>query len=248
MLDVELNGPVLTLTMNRPEVRNAINDEAIEGLTKAFTELGSGVRCVVLQGAGKSFCSGGDLEWMRKAANYTEEKNYQDALKLAALFHSISHCPAFVIARVHGAAYGGGSGLVAAADIAVASAETMFAFSEVKLGLIAGTISPYVIPKIGAGHARALFGTGEAFGTERALRIGLIHEVGDLDELVARKVRQVLSVGPHSVKESKRLVNEAPLPVAETARRLARARASAEGKEGVAAFLEKRKASFVVDP
>jgi enoyl-CoA hydratase/carnithine racemase len=185
---------------------------------------------------------------MRKAANYTEEENYQDALKLAALFHSISHCRAFVIARVHGAAYGGGSGLVAAADLAIASPETMFAFSEVKLGLIAGTISPYVIPKIGAGHARALFGTGEAFGTERALRTGLIHEVGDLDELVPAKVKQVLSVGPEAVAESKRLVNAAPLPVEETARRLARARAGAEGKEGVAAFLEKRKAAFVVEP
>ncbi|MEQ1934981.1 MAG: enoyl-CoA hydratase-related protein, partial [Fimbriimonadaceae bacterium] len=143
---------------------------------------------------------------------------------------------------------GGGSGLVAAADVAIASPETMFAFSEVKLGLIAGTISPYVIPKIGAGHARALFGTGEAFGTERAMRIGLIHEVGDLDELVSAKVKQVLSVGPSAVAESKKLVNEEPLPVEETARRLARARAGAEGKEGVAAFLEKRKASFVVDP
>jgi len=248
MLNVETRGPVMYVTLNRPEVRNAINDELIAALTKIFVELPTEIRVVVLAGEGKSFCAGGDLEWMRKAANYTEEENYQDAIKLGALFHAIAHCPAVVIAKVHGAAFGGGSGIVAAADVAISSPETLFAFSEVRLGLIAGTISFYVIPKIGEGHARALFATGEAFGAERALRIGLVHEVGDLDELTNAKIKQVLSVGPKAVAESKRLVHDYPQTPEQCARRLAQARAGDEGKEGVAAFLEKRKASFVVDP
>lgn len=248
MLKVESNGPVLNVTLNRPEVRNAFNDELIAALSETFSSVPDGTRVVVLSGEGKAFCAGGDLEWMRKAAAYTEEQNYQDALKLAGLFKSIAHCPAAVIAKIHGAAFGGGCGLVAASDVAIAAPETLFAFSEVRLGLIAGTISSYVIPKIGAGHARALFATGEAFSAERALNIGLVHEVGEVDELAAAKVKQILSVGPEAVAASKRLVHEYPLPAEETARRLAQARAGAEGKEGVAAFLEKRKASFVVDP
>lgn len=248
MLNVSANGPVLHVTLNRPEVRNAINDELIAALTTVFVDIDPAIRVVVISGEGKSFCAGGDLEWMRKAAAYTEEQNYEDAVKLGALFHAIAHCPAVVIAKIHGAAFGGGAGIVAACDVAIASPETLFAFSEVRLGLIAGTISPFVIPKIGAGHARALFATGEAFGADRALRIGLVHEVGDLDELVAAKVKQVLSVGPKAVTESKRLVHDYPQTPEECARRLARARADDEGKEGVAAFLEKRKASFVVEP
>jgi methylglutaconyl-CoA hydratase len=247
MLKVDSNGPVLRVTLDRPEVRNAFNDELIADLTRAFDNVAQGTRVVVLSGEGKSFCAGGDLEWMRKAAAYTEEQNYQDALKLAGLFRAIAHCPAAVIAKVHGAAFGGGCGLVAASDVAIASPETLFAFSEVRLGLIAGTISTYVIPKIGSGNARALFATGEAFDAERAMRIGLIHEVGDADALVEAKVKQILSVGPEAVAASKELVHEYPLPPEEAARRLARARAGAEGREGVAAFLEKRKASFVVE-
>lgn len=248
MLKIESKGPVLRVTLNRPDVRNAFNDELIAALSETFSSVPEGTRVVVLSGEGKAFCAGGDLEWMRKAAAYTEEQNYEDALKLAGLFYSIAHCPAAVIAKVHGAAFGGGCGLVAAADLAIASPETLFAFSEVRLGLIAGTISSYVIPKIGAGHARALFATGEAFAADRALTIGLVHEVGDVDQLAEAKVKQILSVGPEAVSASKRLVHEYPLPAEETARRLARARAGEEGKEGVAAFLDKRKANFVVDP
>ncbi len=244
MLKVQHDGPVLHITLNRPEVRNAFNDELISALIAAFSTVPESTRIVILSGEGKGFCAGGDLEWMRRAANYTEEQNIADAMKLAELFRSVAECPALVVAKVHGACFGGGCGLVAAADVAVASPDALFAFSEVRLGLIPGTISLYVIPKIGAGHARALFSTGEAFDAERALRIGLVHEVGDLEELVAAKITQALTIGPRAVRESKKLVLDFPLSAEESARRLAAARASDEGKEGLSAFLEKRKSAF----
>ncbi|HZH97835.1 MAG TPA: enoyl-CoA hydratase-related protein [Fimbriimonadaceae bacterium] len=250
MLEIT-SGPVTRITLNRPEVRNAFNDELIAELTSAFAGLGAEVRAVVLSGHGKAFCAGGDLEWMRKAAEYSEDENYEDALKLAALFRTIATSHAVVIAKVHGAAFGGGCGLVAASDVAVCAEDARFSFSEVKLGLLPGTISPFVIPKIGAGHARALFSTGEIFGAEKAQRIGLVHEVGaadDLDRLVDEKLTSILLSGPKACAEAKQLVLDAPLSPEESARRLARARAGEEGKEGVAAFLEKRKASFVSEP
>lgn len=248
MLSTERQGSILRVTLQRPEVRNAFNDELIAKLTEAFRNVPDGVRAVVLAGDGPSFCAGGDLEWMRRAANYTEEENYQDALKLADLFSSVAQCPAVVIARVQGAAFGGGCGLVSASDVAISANNAKFAFSEVRLGLIPGTISPFVIPKIGRGHARALFATGEAFTADHALRIGLVHEVvaeEGLDEAIAAKVKWVLAAGPQSVTAAKRLVLDGDLSLDECARRLARARSGAEGKEGVSAFLEKRKASFV---
>lgn len=250
MLHVTQDGPVLRVHLNRPEVRNAFNDELIAALTKVFTEVTPQTRAVVVSGEGKAFCAGGDLEWMKKAAAYTEAENVRDAMALAGLFKAVAECPAVVIARVHGPAFGGGCGVVASADVAVAAPEALFSFSEVKLGLIPGTISTYVIPKIGAGHARALFATGEVFGAEKALRIGLVHDVAPLDQLdamVDSKLKAVLAAGPKAVTEAKRLVHEFPLPVEETARRLAQARAGEEGKEGVAAFLERRKAAFVVE-
>lgn len=248
MLKVESNGPVLYLTLNRPQVRNAINDELIAALTSALVQVPSGTRVVVVRGEGQGFCAGGDLDWMRKAAAYTEEQNYQDALKVAGLFQAAIECPAVVISLVHGAAFGGGSGLVAASDIAIAKPDAKFSFSEVKLGLIPATISPFVMAKIGKGHARALFTTGEPFGADHALRIGLIHEIADdLDLAANRKIRHILASGPDAVSASKRLTVEDGLGAEETARRLARARAGEEGKEGVSAFLEKRKASFVVE-
>lgn len=236
---------MLHVRINRPEVRNAFNDELIAELTNTFLTVDADVRAVVLGGEGKAFCAGGDLDWMRRAAAYSEEENYRDALKLGDLFGSISGCRAPVVARVHGAAFGGGSGLVAASDIAIASPAALFAFSEVRLGLIPGTISPFVIPKIGSGHARALFATGEAFGAEHALRIGLVHEVtDDIDGAIAKKLETILAAGPKAIFEAKRLVNEFPVSIDECARRLASARASEEGREGVTAFLEKRKPSF----
>ena len=147
-------GPVLRVTLNRPEVRNAFNDELIARLADTFAGITKETRAVVIAGEGEAFCAGGDLEWMKKASGYTHEENQRDATRLARLFRAIAECPAVVIARVSGPAFGGGCGLVAASDIAIASDDSKFAFSEVRLGLIPATISPFVIPKIGAGHAR----------------------------------------------------------------------------------------------
>lgn len=243
-------GPVLRVTLNRPEVRNAFNDELIARLADTFASITKETRAVVIAGEGEAFCAGGDLEWMKKASGYTHEENQRDATRLARLFRAIAECPAVVIARVAGPAFGGGCGLVAASDIAIASDDSKFAFSEVRLGLIPATISPFVIPKIGAGHARALFTTGEAFGAEHAMRIGLVHEVvprDQLDEAVERKLKAVFSAGQDAIHQSKRLVRDHPITLDDAARRLADARSGKEGKEGVAAFLEKRKASFAAD-
>lgn len=250
MLTGETNGSVKTLTLNRPEVRNALNDDLIAQLTSEIATIPESTRVIVLRGEGKSFCAGGDLEWMRKAAGYTEQQNIEDAIRLANLFEAITSSHAVVIAQVHGAAFGGGAGLVAACDVAVAASNTLFAFSEAKLGLVAATISPFVIGKIGAGHARALFSTAEPFGAEHALRIGLVHCVVDESEVAAevhKKVASVLKCGPTAVAKSKQLAQTPPMPKDQTAKLLAMARASDEGKEGVAAFLEKRPASFVVE-
>jgi len=245
MLSVQSEGSVLRITLARPEVRNAFNDELIARLTETFRDVGSETRLVVLSGEGKAFCAGGDLEWMKRASSYSREENYADALKLAGLFESVASCNAPVLARVHGACFGGGCGLVAASDIAIADSGALFAFSEVRLGLIAGTISSHVIPKIGKGHARALYATGEAFEAARALAIGLVHQVGDLDELEAKIIKQVLSAGPNAVRESRKIVRDFPLSVDECANRLADIRSGPEAREGVSAFLEKRKASYV---
>ncbi len=254
MLRVERQGAVLRLTLNRPEVRNAFNDELIAALSETFAEIvagsASGIRAAVLSGEGKAFCAGGDLEWMRQAADYTPEQNFEDALRLARLFEAIATCPAVVIARVHGAAFGGGCGLVACSDVALCDPDCKFAFSEVRLGLLPATISPFVIPKIGAGHARALFSTGEAFGAERALRIGLVHEVVPLEGLdgaVEEKVAAVLAAGPAASAKAKRIAQSGAMSLEQAAKVLADARSSEEGKEGVAAFLEKRKPNWTED-
>ena len=251
MLRTERTGFVLRLTLDRPEVRNAFNDELITRLSDVFSSLDEGVRAVVLSGEGKAFCAGGDLEWMRRAASFTEEQNFEDAMRLAKLFEGIVNSHAVVIARVHGAAFGGGCGLVACADVAICETEAKFAFSEVRLGLLPATISPFVISKIGHGQARALFSTGEAFGAERALRIGLVHEVvsaGDLDSAIEAKVKAVLSVGPKAAAHAKQIAMDGFATLEDAALALARARSSDEGKEGVAAFLEKRKPNFVEEP
>lgn len=249
MLRVEPDGPLLRVTLNRPEVRNAFNDEVIAQLYTVFTEVRTGgIRAVILAGEGDAFCAGGDLQWMRKAAEFTEEQNYEDALKLARLFEAMVNCPAVIIARVQGPAFGGGCGLVCASDVAIVSEKALFAFSEVRLGLVPATISPFVIPKIGQGHARALFATGEAFGPEHALRIGLVHEVNNhLDAAIDKKLKTILASGPRAVAEAKKLGWAQPLGLEDAARLLAKFRSGAEGKEGVGAFLDKRKASFVVE-
>ncbi len=250
MLSAIQNGPVLKITLERPEVRNAFNDVLIAKLTEAFSNLSADVRAVVLQGEGKAFCGGGDLEWMRQASAYSEEQNAEDAMKLGRLFDSIARCPALVVARVHGAAFGGGCGLVASADVAIAEENTIFAFSEAKLGLVPATISPFVLPKIGSGNARWLFCTGETFDATTALRINLIHEITnivDLDAAVDRKIDAVLKCGPKAVLACKQLCLDGPYPMEESAQLLARARAGDEGKEGVSAFLERRPAKFVIE-
>lgn len=251
MLNVESNGPVLRVTLNRPEVRNAFDDELIAQLAAVFEHVAEEVRVVVVSGAGETFCAGGDLNWMRRAAGYTVEQNEADALSLARLFQSIVDCHAVVIAKVQGAAFGGGCGLVAAADVAVAAQDTKFSFSEVKLGLVPATISPFVLPKIGPGHARHLFTTGEIFEADHALRIGLVHDAvvrADLDAAVAKRVKGVLSSGPRAVASAKRLAQREPLSLAAAARLLAETRAGDEAREGIAAFLDRRKASYVVEP
>lgn len=251
MLKSERRGPVLHLTLDRPELRNAFNDELIAALDAEFRNVDEGVRAVALTGNGPAFCAGGDLEWMRKAAAYTREENERDARRLAALFEAIVSCPAVVVAAVRGAAFGGGCGLVACADAAIAAEGAKFAFSEVRLGLVPATISPHVVPKIGAGHARALFATGEAFDAQRALRIGLVHEVvpdDGLEVAVEAKLRAILSVGPRAAAASKALALRPPMDAESAARLLAETRAGEESREGIAAFLEKRKAAYVVEP
>ena len=241
---------MVRLTIDRPDVRNSFNDELILALTKAFVNMPPHARVVVLAGEGKAFSAGGDLNWMRKAANYTAQENYEDAFKLTRLFHAMLECAAPIIARVQGAAFGGGCGLVAASDIAVASDMAMFAFSEVKLGLVPATISTFVIPKIGSGQARALFTTGMPFDAARALRIGLVHDVvpdSGLDDKVNEYVGHILKSGPHAVATSKKLAINGPYDDNQAAKLLAQARSSEEGHEGVAAFLDKRPASFVVE-
>lgn len=248
MLNVESQGPVLKVTLNRPEVRNAFNSELISSLTLAFRSMDESVRAVVLRGEGKAFCAGGDLNWMREAATYTKEQNRDDALRLAELFEAMIACPAVIVAQIHGAAFGGGTGLVACADVAVAAHGTKFSFSEVRLGLVPATISPHVITKIGSGHARALFTTGEVFETEKALRIGLIHdscEESALSDVVKAKVNDVLRNGPRSVARSKQLAIEDRLEKQAAAQLLAEVRAGDEAQAGIAAFLDKQAAPYV---
>jgi enoyl-CoA hydratase/carnithine racemase len=251
MLMVERNGPVLRLTLSRPEVKNALDEELIGGLLEAFASIRDDVRVVVLSGVGDTFCAGGDLNWMRRAASYTEEQNFQDAFRLSELFASISTCHALVVAKVNGSVFGGGGGLVAASDYAIAVPGARFSFSEVRLGLVPATISPFVIQKVGPGHARALFATGKVFDAGHALCIGLVHELADPEILEARVVaviRLVLSAGPNAVAAAKRLATEPSLSGSDAARLLSRIRATDEAKEGLAAFLEKRKAAFVSEP
>lgn len=248
MLTVTQNGPVTHMTLARPEVRNALSDTLIAQLFQAFSGLDEGCRAVVLSGEGKSFCAGGDLEWMRRAANYTEEQNYQDALALAHLYDVISKCHPVVIARINGHAFGGGAGLVAACDVAISADSALFSFSEVKLGLVPATISRFVVPKIGHGHARALFSTGEPFDAVHAQRIGLVHRVCGLEELdrqVEEVVAHVLKSGPLAVHRSKLLAQQSVGSNEENARLLAQMRSTPEAQEGITAFLEKRPASFV---
>jgi methylglutaconyl-CoA hydratase len=238
----ERDGNVLHVTLARPERRNAFDAQLIAELTEAFTDVGD-ARAVLLTGEGPSFCAGADIEWQRSAIDLSFDENVEDAMRLYRMCETIDRCPAPVIARVQGFALGGGAGLVACADVAVAAPDATFGFSEVKLGIIPAVISPFVLPKLGA-HARRYFLTGERFDAGTALRIGLVEEVAaDLDGAVDRVLAELSSSGPQAVREVKRLIRESPQGE-ETARIAARLRAGDEGQEGLRAFLERRAPSW----
>ena len=238
-LRVERAGPVLRVTLARPERRNAFGAELIAELTDAFADVGD-ARTVVLAGDGPSFSSGADVEWMRRSIELSYEENVADARRLRRMLEAIDECPAPVVSRVQGHALGGGCGLVAASDVVVAAEDAVFAFSEVKLGIIPAVISPFALAKIGPSAARRYFLTGERFDAATALRIGLVHEVtADLDASDDRILTELLSAGPEAVRAAKRLVLERPDALS-TERRIAERRTSPEGQEGLRAFLERR--------
>ena len=232
------DGDVLHVTLARPDRRNAFDAALIAELTEAFADVGD-TRAVVLAGDGPSFCAGADVEWQRSSIDLSYDENVEDAMRLFRMLEAIDACPAPVVCLVQGYALGGGSGLVACADIAVAHPEAVFGFTEVRLGIIPAVISPFVLPRIGAA-ARRYFLTGERFGADVALRIGLVHEVAeDTDETVSGLVEALLSGGPGAVRAAKRLVRERPEGGA-AAHVAAQRRTSDEGQAGLRAFLEKR--------
>jgi methylglutaconyl-CoA hydratase len=238
-LDVHRDGGVLRVTLARPERRNAFDATLIAALADAFAAVGD-ARCVVLAGEGKSFCAGADVEWQRASIDLSFDENVEDAMRLYRMLAAVDACPAPVVARVQGHALGGGSGLVACCDIAIAAPDAVFGYSEVRLGIIPAVISPFVLPRIGAGAARRYFLTGERLDAETALRIGLVHEVAeDLDGGVAAVVEALLQGGPDAVRAAKQLVRRHPTGE-ETAPIAAQRRTSEEGQEGLRAFLEKR--------
>ncbi len=247
-------GAVARVVLARPEARNAFDDALIEELTRTFSEVAADprTRVVVLSGEGPVFCAGADIAWMRKAGSYSREENEADAEKMARMLRAIDCCPKPVIVLAHGAAIGGGVGLVAVADIALAAEGTVFSLSEVRLGILPSVISPYVLRAIGPRQARDLFLTGDRFDAREAHRIGLVHAVVPREELESasrKKVESLLSSGPEAVAVAKRLIEEVtgknPEDVlALTARTLAERRASSEAKEGLTAFLEKRAPSW----
>jgi methylglutaconyl-CoA hydratase len=243
-LRIERDGDLLRITLARPETRNAFDAALIAELSEAFVDVGK-ARAVLLAGDGPSFCAGADVEWMRASVDLDLDANIADANALRGLLEAIDRCPAPVVARVHGHALGGGAGLVACSDIAIADERTVFAFSEVKLGIIPAVISPFAIAKIGPSWARRYFLTGERFDAATALRIGLVHEVApDLDAAVDHVLAELWSAGPRAARHAKKLVLERP-DGPETARRIAERRTSAEGQEGLRAFLERRSPSWV---
>jgi methylglutaconyl-CoA hydratase len=246
-LRVERDGGVLRVTLARPDRRNAFNAELIADLTAAFSNVGD-ARAVVLAGDGPSFCAGADVEWQRSSIDLSYDENVEDALRLYSMCDAIDSCPAPVVARVHGYALGGGSGLVACSDIAVAAPDAVFGFTEVRLGIVPAVISPFVIPRIGGAAARRLFLTGERFGVDTAIQIGLVHEVADdVDDAVERVVADLLAGGPDAVREAKLLLRLRPTGV-ETARIAAARRTSEEGQEGLRAFLERRRPGWSAGP
>lgn len=249
-------GPVAQVTLSRPEVRNAFNDEVIAELTTAFTELGQNkeVRAIVLAAVGPAFCAGADLNWMRRMADYTHAENLADAAQLAEMLRVIYTCPKPTVARIQGDVYAGGMGLVAACDMAVSVDTANYCLSEVKLGLYPATISPYVIRAMGARAAHRYFLTAERFDAVEALRIGFVHTVVSAEQLDAKvneMTQSLVSASPNAVQQCKTLLHnvagqdiDAAL-IAQTVEGIATIRASLEGKEGVQSFLQKRKPAWL---
>ncbi|WP_427914624.1 enoyl-CoA hydratase/isomerase family protein [Ramlibacter sp. MMS24-I3-19] len=254
---LDTHAGVTTVTLNRPDVRNAFNDEVIAELTAVFLELGKRpeVRCVVLAANGPAFCAGADLNWMKRMAGYTREENLADAAGLARMLEVIDTCPQPTIARVQGDVYAGGTGLVAACDIAVAVDSAQFCLSETRLGLIPATISPYVVRAMGTRAAHRWFLTAERFPASEAHRIGFVHEVvpqAELDAKVHEIATALVNAGPNAVKACKQLVHDVagheitPGLIRRTVEGIADIRASDEGREGVRSFLEKRKPNWLL--
>jgi methylglutaconyl-CoA hydratase len=237
-LKVVRDGAVLRVTLARPERRNAFDAALIAELAEAFSAVGD-ARAVLLDGEGPSFCAGADVDWQRVAIDLSYEENVEDAMRLYRMLEAVDSSPAPVVCRVHGFALGGGSGLVACADVAIAWPDAVFGFTEVRLGIIPAVISPFVLPKIGEA-ARRYFVTGERFDADTALHIGLVSEVSeDAGERAESIVEEILAGGPIAVREAKRLVRERPTGV-ETAHIAAERRTSEEGQDGLQAFLERR--------
>ncbi|HEY7381859.1 MAG TPA: enoyl-CoA hydratase-related protein [Gaiella sp.] len=242
-LRIERANEVLRVTLARPDVRNAFDASLIAELAEAFVDVGT-ARAVVLAGDGPSFCAGADVDWMRASVDLSYEENVADANALRRMLEAVDACPAPVVAVVQGHAFGGGAGLVACADIVIAHENAVFAFSEVKLGIIPSVISPFVLRKIGESAARRYFVTGERFDAATALRLGLVHEVADdLDVALQGVLAELMSAGPRAARHAKRLVLERP-EGAETARHIAERRTSEEGQEGLRAFLERRRPAW----
>ena len=255
MLTVDKRGGVARVTLNRPELRNAFDDALILSLTRTFEDIAAdqATRIMVLGGNGPAFCAGADLNWMKRMAGYGYDENLADARALAAMLATLDRMPKPTIARVHGPVFAGGTGLVAACDIAVGTPEAKFCLSEAKLGLTPATISPYVMRAMGERLARRYFLTAEVFDAEEAYRIGMLTALvpaGELDAFIEGMTQHLLSGGPQAharIKQLIRAVATRPVDdtlVAETAQRIAEVRVSPEGKEGIASFLEKRKASW----
>jgi methylglutaconyl-CoA hydratase len=250
---------VLTIYLNRPDLRNAFNDEMISDLTRVFGEdvLRSEVRVVVLRGEGPTFCAGGDLNWMKKAVDFTYAENLRDTQKLSALFALMNECPKPLIGVIHGAAIGGGVGLVSVCDLVIAASETQLSLSEVRLGIVPACIGPFVIAKIGPSHARRYFLSAERFSAMKAQEIGLVHEVVstevDLQKSLDSYLVQILQCSPNALKVAKQLILDLSWPekrnqlqdyLGYISKTLSDLRVSPEGQEGVRAFLEKRKPAW----
>ena len=248
------SGPLVTLTLNRPDVRNALDDQLIASLAEwARGPLPPDVRVAILKGAGKVFCAGADLAWMSRMVGYSQEENVRDARRVGEMLEALDALPVPLIGRIHGAALGGGGGLAAVCDIAVTTDDAVFGFTEAKLGILPAVISPFVLAKIGRSAARELFLTASRFSADRAREIGLVHAVvaeGSLDAAVDAYVREILTSGPQAIRAAKELIAQVAGRAPDTAgtitaEALAARRVSEEGQAGMRAFIEKRRAPWV---